>query len=93
MLYANVYVGLAVLAMNLIQASQEQSATAGLFEQLAAISKQIEELRKEMHERFDALDYKADHYFEKTYVDVENIDTNVSLAMQELASLRRDRKT
>jgi hypothetical protein len=78
MLYANVYVGVAVLAAEMLQSSQEQNTMGELFAQLREISKQLEELREEIDHRFNVLDKELKQYFERAFFDLANIRASVA---------------
>nr|AGU12023.1 hypothetical protein [uncultured organism] len=86
MMYANIYVGVAVLAMDLISASKEQDQMAAMMDQLLKIAEQIQEMREEMHARFDLLDFKVQRQFEHLSIDVKNIGTSLIAARKELAA-------
>lgn len=65
MAYINVYSALAVTVVNLMANAGKDNALPGLAQQLHELSKQIDELRREMHKRFDDLDYSVRSYFEQ----------------------------
>ena len=72
---ANGYVQIANLAMGLFAKNNGQSEMQAVMSQLQQISEQIETLRKEMHQRFDAIDYqlaKAIDLARFSYINLTN---------------------
>ena len=61
-----------------MSANQKESEMAGVMEALQQIAQQIQQLRKEMLERFDMLDAKIDSYFEKSFFVLQNIANGIN---------------
>jgi hypothetical protein len=73
--YTNIYLALTVTMGNMLMGGGDSGAAT--MEAIKQLAVQIENLRKEMHERFDALDHKLNRYFEKTLINLNNIQATV----------------
>lgn len=70
--YINLYMAAASLAMDILSSSQKSEGQM-IMESLQRIAQQIEELRKEMHQRFDRLEMQSYMYFIATKLDLNDI--------------------
>ncbi len=91
MMYAHAYVGVAVLAMNLLNSSSgEDKRMQQLMEQIQKIAEQVEDLRQQMHQRLDVLDYKVARGFEVVTIDVRNLNRGVAITRRQFSDINRD---
>ena len=79
--YVNLYLLLATTALDLVNGAKENPEFAAIMKGLEQLSTQIEDLRKEMNQRFDRLELRQAHYFYETFLDLNRIEASqISLA-------------
>jgi len=85
--YVNIYLLIASTTIDMFGESHKTAEFAALMDSLKNISQQVEELRVQMHRRFDRLEAKLDHYFFETFIDLNRIHESQVVIKQALVNL------
>ena len=86
---ANMYLAAATLTVELIKGAQKSEFEVTM-EALQQISKQINELRIEMHARFDRLEQRMDYYFSVVLINLRDIVASQQLIAGTVERLHED---